>query len=181
MTTYYTTAISGNAQKNKGGTILNAGNANTNLINNLTLANNAYKNGYGSRPILAVSPTQSGNLGIGKPLSGGVFASMEKGKYVGMIIGTRIAQTDNTTLAGGSADFARKSSLINAYYGDRRLNITSWAYATGVPTYGAGRGDLVTFGADEAAEPTDAVPGKLAMMEGGKNPVQEAYKARTSP
>jgi len=180
MTTYYTTAIANQPIKNKGGTLLNAGNVAPALANNLTLANNAYKSGYGSRPILAVSPESSGNIGTTKPISAGRFGEMEKGKYVAMVIGTRIAQTNNTILASTGSDFGRKNGLINAYYGDRRLNITAWNAATGAATYGANRGVLTTFGADDAATPTNAIPGELQYMAGGKNPVQDNYKANTS-
>src|SRR3990167_374415 len=127
-----TTAISGQPTKNKGGTILNAGNVNAALANNLSLSTASYRDGnIGSKVFLAVSPYSSGNFGTHKPLSGGVFAQMEKNQYVAMIIGTRIAQTSNTTLASGAADFAQNRDTRRVVAKYQRLHITSWNAVTG--------------------------------------------------
>lgn len=176
----YQAAVSGQPYKNKGGTILQAGNASTTLVNNLTIGNSLFRKATLTAPTLAVSPASSGNLGTVKPLSAGVFASMEKGKYVGMVIGTRIAQTNNTILATGASEVARKN-LINVFYGDRRINITSWNAVTGAATKGGSTGALVTFNSDDAANPTNAIPGELQFMDGSKNPVQKDYAAKTNP
>lgn len=181
MTTYYTTAKAGQPIKNNGGTALHAGNiGNRNLTNNLSLSTNGFKTGfYGSRVPLAVSPYSSGNVGTLKPLSAGRFAEMERGKYLILGYSNRIAQTNNSILSVPASDFSRKMTLINAFYGARRLHITSWDYVTGVATKGGNAGDLVTFGADHAAAVTDAVPGELTYMYGAILPRQDDYKAVT--
>lgn len=179
---YTQAAISGQPTKNKGGTILNAGNASASLINNLSLSTNGYRDGnIGSKIFLAVSPYSSGNLGTTKPISAGVFAQMEKGKYVGMIIGSRIAQTNNTTLQSGAADFAQNRDTRRVAPTYQRLHITSWNASTGAATFGANRGDTTTLSADHAVlHSTNAIPGELTYHTGSANPTNDDYKARTA-
>lgn len=186
---YYTTAKAGQPYKNKGGTILNAGNVSTvtneqnkAATTNLSIGSSAKRYGYGSVPFLAVSPTSSGNVGTIKPISGGVFAQMEKGKYVAMVIGTRIAQQNNTVLAfGANYSVGKKNGFINSFTRDRVMNLLSVDYFTGRTTKGGNTGSGVVFNADHAVDQTtDALPGELQYMVGSPIPTQDNYKARTS-
>lgn len=183
-----TRAISANAEKNNGATLLHAGNHDgQNITKNLTLATNAHHPDFSARVVLAVSPTSSGNLGTIKPLSAGVFGRMEAGQYVAKIIGTRVAQTDDTFLRSGAAETAHRTSL---HYGrgNHRYHITDWSYTTGAATKGGNAGVSFTYhdpiaGSAIAKEPfpNNAVPGELVYFDGSPNPVQDDYKARQNP
>lgn len=178
MTT--TTAISGNPQKNNGATVLMAGNIDSSdtVTRNLTQNELAYTSGYGSSVSESVGETH-------KPLTAGVFGKMETGQYVAKILGTRVAQTDETFLRGGGAETnARK--MLHYSSGYRRLHHTAWDYVTGAVTKGGNAGDAVTFtdpadGTTIAKEPypTDAVPGELTYHTGSSEPTTDEYKPRT--
>lgn len=179
--------ISGNATKNDGGTLLHAGNVASSRFANLSLATNIHEAEYGSKVHEAVSPNSSGNVGTFRPLTAGVFGKMETGQYVAKVIGTRIAQTDNTFLRSCAAETSDRTSLHYAR-GNRRYDISDWSYTTGAATKGGSQGDLFTYvdpvgGGSQAFEPfpTDLVPGELVYMVTGKTPDQDDYKARTNP
>ncbi len=184
-----TTAVGATVPVNDGGTILHAGTIASTRWSNLTLATTTIDNGkYGSLVIEAGgSPGQSGNLGTLKPLSAGVFGKMEVGQFVAKVLGTRIAQTDNTFLRSGAAETASRTSL---HYGrgNRRYDIIDVSAFSGVVSKGGNEGALVTYidpedGTTQAFEPfpTDAVPGRLVYMVTGKTPQQDTYKVRTNP
>ena len=185
-----TTSISGNTQKNNGATIYRAGNIDVTgpVTNDLTIAENLTGiREYASTVIEAGgTPGQSGNIGTIRPLSAGVFGQMEVGQYVGKIIGTRIAQTDDTFLRSGASQTSSRRSLHYAR-GNRRYDITDWSVVSGVATYGGNQGNLVTYidpadGSAQAFEPfpTDAVPGELVFLVTGLTPDQDNYSARTT-
>lgn len=181
-------AISGNAVKNDGGTLLHAGAVASSRFANMTLATTTDNSeSYGSKVFEAVSPNSSGNVGTFRPLNAGVFGQMEVGQYVAKVLGTRIAQTDNTFLRSGAAETSSRTSLHYAR-GNRQYDITDWSYTTGAATKGGNEGTLFTYvnpvgGASVTHEPlpTDAVPGELVYMVTGKTPDQDDYKARTNP
>lgn len=181
-------AISGNVTKNDGGSILHAGSIASSRWANITLATTTDNaENYGSKVFEAVSPTSSGNIGTFRPLSAGAFGTYEVGQFVAKVLGTRIAQTDNTFLRSGAAETASRTSLHYAR-GNRRYDITDWSYTTGAATKGGNEGVLFTYtdpetGSAQAHEPfpTDAVPGRLVYMVTGKIPDQDTYKVRTNP
>jgi len=184
-----TTAIGGNPTRNNGATIMGAGNidSSTTVTNNQTLLNNAF-HVYDTGPFLAVSPDSSSNIGTTKALSAGVFAQMETGQYVGKIIGTRIAQTDDTFLRSGAAESNGGRRMLNYSTGYRQLDHTSWDYVSGAVTKGGSKGTKITFidGADGTTQaqepfPTNAVPGNLTYRIGASLPTDDNYKARTNP
>lgn len=183
-TVYTTNAISGNPVRKKGATILNAGNVDgKNVTNNLTLATNAFKVPYGSRPFLAVSPGSSGNVGTKAALSSGQFGKMTKGKYLiyGLNRSDTIAGLTTITVLTypGHPPLYRPRGFINASAGSRLLNITSWNAVTGAATKGVSAGNLTTFGQDKQTI-SDAIPGQLVYMPGSKTPYQDNYKAKTN-
>lgn len=185
-----TTSISGNTQKNNGATIYRAGNIDTTgpVTNDFTVSENlGGVRSYGATVLEAGGyPAQSGNLGTFRPLSAGRFGEMETGQYVAKILGTRIAQTDDTFLRSGAAQTSSRRSLHYAR-GNRRYNITDWSVVSGVPTYGGSQGALVTYvdpadGTAQAMEPfpTNAVPGELVFLVTGLTPSQNNYSAKTT-
>lgn len=183
-------AISGNIQKNNGATVLKAGNYTSgNVTNSLTVQNNAAdRYAYGSRPFQPTEVSSSGNIGARPAIYGRPFADMEAGEYVAMVIGAKIAQTADTTLRSPSSDFGTRQA-IHRHQGYQQLDITSWDYETGVATTGANAGSTVLPSGvdgevgpqvDQAANPTDAIPGELVYKTGAANPTQDDYKQRTS-
>lgn len=181
-----TKPVSGQAENNAGMTILQAGNSTATYVDNLSLANNLTNEPAGSKVHLATAPSDSGNVGGIKALSAGRFAQMETGKYVGKIIGDRIAQTDNTTLKSPGSDVGNNDSL---HYGtgNRRYHITAWDYATGVATKGGSAGAAFTYYDPEndtaigsEPRPTRSVPGEITYQYGSLTPVMTNYKASTS-
>jgi hypothetical protein len=188
MTT--TKAISGNPKRNNGGTIVKAGNHDgTNITNSVTLASNASdKLLYGSQVIQAVSPDSSGNIGTHKPRTGD-FAGQVAGNYIGLGYNTfTVANNLTISKATGGDKGARRP--IQIWPGYQRLDITSWDYVTGAKTVGSNDGvtvqpsginGTVGDGADDAANPTDAVPGELVYLTTGKLATQKDYEARTNP
>lgn len=188
-TTYYTTAKAGQPYKHNGATVLQAGNANTTarlapVTNNLTLANNAVtgRGDIGTVPFLAVSPASSGNIGTKKAVSGGTFAQMELGQYVGMVIGVKIGGQSNTILRSPSNDGVKKQGFtLTPYFTYQVLGIASWSYTTGAASYNANRGSGVIFARDDAGFPTDAVPGEFTYLATGKVASSGRYQARTNP
>lgn len=178
--------ISGNTIKNNGTTILQGGNVTTtgrlpNVTSSLTPQTNAYHPSYGAHVFLAVSPTSSGNVGTTKILSTGYFAQMKRGQYIVRGLPTNLAQitTTNNALVSGASDFGVRRPIARLET-TRTNNITAWDYATGVPTYGGSRGASESFGNDNAARPTMAVPGKLVFFTGKPVPTATAYAAKTS-
>jgi len=186
-----TVAVSGQPQKNDGGTILQAGNIGANSpVSTLTLATNASESQNGSKVIQSATS----NIGTMKPISGGAFAKMTAGKYIvrGLtgqsIAGVALSGIGNIKI---SADQDGNYS-IKRWGQYERLHITSWNYSTGVATYGGNSGDPVYLSAvdgtvvdsankqtiDEAANPTKAIPGELVYMTTGLLPTQANYSAR---
>jgi len=180
-------AVTGNVTKNDGGTLLHAGTVASSRFVNMTLATvTDGGDNYGSKVFEAVSPNSSGNIGTFRPLSAGVFGKMEVGFYVAKVLGTRIAQTDDTFLRSGAAETASRTSLHYAR-GNRRYDITDVSAISGVVSKGGNEGALFNYidpvgGGAQIHEPfpTNAVPGELVYMVTGKIPDQDNYKARTS-
>ena len=183
-----TTAVGATVAKNDGGTILHAGTIASSRWANLTLATTTDNlNPYGSVVFQAVSPDSSGNIGTFRPLSAGVFGKMEVGQFVAKVLGTRIAQTDNTFLRSGAAETSSRTSL---HYGrgNRRYDIVDVSAFSGVVSKGGNEGDLFTYIDPETGNsqpfepfPTDSIPGRLVYRTGSKIPTQDTYKVRTNP
>lgn len=180
-----TQAVTSGAPNNDGGTILHAGNVASTRFSNMSLSTNAVE--AGNTFAVQAGAGESGNLGTLKALSAGVFGSMEEGKYVAKILGTRIAQTDNTFLRSGAGDAGNRRA-IHVARGDEQYDLFEFSALSGSATYGANRGVAFSYinvstGAALSHEqlPTDAVPGELVYMVKGSSPTQDDYKARTNP
>lgn len=182
-------AISGNAIKNDSSTLLNAGNVNPALANNLTLSENAGNQSmYGSQMVASVSPTSSGNVGIGKAISNGTFNTMTEGEYVARMLGTKIAGTNTNLLKSPAGDKGNRRP--NKFQGYRRYHNVSWDAKTGALTKGSEAGVAVLASgingqtgaaADHAVFKYGEGVAELTFMQGDSDPTSTEYKTQTSP
>lgn len=179
-----TKAITGNVQKNNGGTVLGAGNVDTatNPVTKVvTVRSNAMYDGYGSVVVKATSPAQSGYVGGILAVAGGNFAyQMTAGEYLMRGYSTKINGSTHNALKFPASDKGIRRP-IHYNLKTRRLHETAWDYVTGDVTKGGSAGALVTYDADHAATPTMAVPGEFTYKQGKLTPVNDDYKARTAP
>jgi hypothetical protein len=172
-------AISNQPVKNANSTLLNAGNVNPLLANNLSLSESAgNQNMYGSQMVVSVSPTSSGNVGIGKAISNGTFNVNQDGNYIAIMLGTKIAGVATSQLRN-SAGSTPRSSIIR-YQGYRRYDNQSWDAKTGILTKGPNAGAAVLpsgidgrvgAGADDA----QLYPGELTTYPNGIRPITDEY------
>ncbi len=173
-----TTAISANPTRNNGATVLFGGNANTTGVKpNVTNA-----------PFLSVvGPTadllfQSGTAqGVIFAKSAGTFGKLTPGSYIAKRMTTTLAGIADTTLLTGGADFANRRS-INYNESNYTLHAvsSSWNYVTGAFLYNPPPVSNDSYGTDDAARPTRAIPGELQYSEGtGPIPTQKDYSAKT--
>lgn len=178
-------AITGNVRKNKGCTIVKAGNVatadlNVNDFSVLELASGPVY--YGSKVVLATGETgSSGNVGTGKCFSNGAFNYQGKRVIMARRLTTTINNTANTVLYSGASHFGNKRGT-NSLTTTRRLNETGWNAVTGAVTKGADAGASVDFGADHAVlYSTNAVPGEIVYRTGAPMPYQDNLKPRYNP
>ncbi len=188
---HFTTCVSGNAQKDRGGTILNGGNITTGgqrptVTYNLSLATDLFdvRRISGKVIIAGGTPNQSGNLGTIKPLSATNFGKMVRGQYVAMVIGTQIAGVANSVLNIPGSEFAglRKHGFTyTPTYKYQYLSISAWNYETGRATYSGLQGLTVTLPLDSGATGMgQGNPGWLTYLQGGLIPLNTQYKVRTN-
>ena len=191
----YQAAVSGQPYRNKGGSILKAGNiASTNPITqNFTLLEaTARPISYGSKVSLSSGSTgSSGNVGTYNAKT--TFAYEEVAgryimkKYTHYVNG--VADTSMNSCASSSSERMRSIPYLET---TRTLGsgvTASFNPFTGVYTKGGNYGGLTTFinpigggtAADGAARPTDAIPGELAYKTGAKLPVTDDYQPKTAP
>lgn len=174
MATTY--VVADTAAKNNAATIINAGTQPTGSENtSITLSNVGKGQNTVNKVFQAVTTASSGNVGTLKVVTG-AFQSFTKGDYVYPLIAGTIAGTASTVLDKPNSNQVVRPIAFTE--GDRRINITSWNAVTGAATYGGNRGDAMSFGTDDAARPTSAVPGELAFLVGGATPSQLNYAAR---
>lgn len=178
-----TKAITANAYKNNGGTVLGAGNVNTStnpITKVVSVKDNAIFDGYGTKVIKAVSPNSSGNLGTVACFTNGTFNYQNQARtflikgYCSTINGTA---NDSLKFSASDKGFRRPIHFLER---SRRLDEDSWDYETGDVTKGGQEGALVSYSADHAARPTDSVPGELTYKTGKLAPINDDYKPRFS-
>lgn len=184
MAAPYQKAISANAYKNRGGTVVFGGNATTTttspFTNNpalsLTVANKAIGQTIGSQVV------SGGLTGVQKALSSGDLATMAKGKYVmvwlsGGVLAGVAARQFNTP---ANYNINRLDSIHKKEAYRSRLIVTAgWNYVTGRPlTTPTAQND--SFGNDDAARPTRSIPGEFIIKESNKRaPSMKDYAAKT--
>lgn len=174
-------AVSGNPYKNNGGVVVKAGNVSSDSpVSRLTiLSNSQYDGSYGAKITLAGGTAgQSGHLGTFNPKSTFAYRMVE-GEFIvhGKGVTRKINGAASNAIASGAADTGGRRPIAFKE-NTRRLNITSWNAVTGAATKGANAGALSSFGTDDAARPTDAVPGEICYKTGKLNPVQDEFKPR---
>lgn len=172
------TVIGSGNEKINGGTILHGGTIASEIWDNLSLSTNSHTFETSTRLI----PASVAHMH--KPLSAGVYGSMETGKYIIRGYCTRIAQTSNSVLNNGASAFFRMP--IKYIESARRLHITAWNAVTGAATKGGSAGASYNFTAidagstiDQAAHPSRAVPGELVYMVKGSNATMVDYSEIT--
>lgn len=171
--------LSGNAINHNGATLYNAGN----LTNSEAVTKNVTPteddHGRATGGIQAVANESA------KVISAGPFANQEAGEYIATTIGDKIAgQTDTFLVSSTSHAAGQKAQNLNNR--QERLHITSWDYATGVATYGSGRGLVMnnfdpesnTYNTGEPL-PTKAIPGRFTYYDGSSTPINDTYNAET--
>lgn len=133
------TTITGTGHRNNGGTILQAGNiASNSRFSNLAIRTTVVKQ-------VPVFNENNSRLGIAtRPLSGGTYNVMTKGRYIcRYITGGYIAGVANTTLDTAAGDFNR--GFPAKITGSRRLHITGWNAVTGAATKGGSAGAAFSY------------------------------------
>lgn len=161
--------------KNNSGVVVYGGNTTRTdfAVKNSTGDNNTRVNGTG--------PKITNGSGLNKALSAGTFAVMTAGLYVIRKITTTLAGVANTSILSGASDFGHRLPI--AFKESQRttfLSGLSWAANPGkLPTYTLTKSNLNTsYGNDNAARPTLAIPGELTYIV-GKTPINDDYKAKT--
>jgi hypothetical protein len=115
----------------------------------------------------------------------GNFATMTKGKYLIRRVTDELAGLSNTVLrSGGSEGYARSIHKVEAARSTRfatAIRAGYWDEFNGVwTTTPTTANDFSTWGTDQAATPTYAIPGELVYRTGKPLPVQDDYKAKTN-
>lgn len=203
-----TKAISGNAQKNNGSTIAQAGNvdANSKVANLQLISINASANkAYGSL-VVADSATGNGTSdphGVGTAKSGGTgglayFPNRRAGdtNFIIRYAGDNASKINNDsstllTVPGGATNVTinkRVTSRQLGTYSTASYNILAVPNGNLVPgrTKGSGAGTVSNFvqidgstaATDAAATVSRAVPGNLTYMFGAVKAVTTSYKAK---
>jgi hypothetical protein len=180
-----TTAVTGNAVKNNGGTMKKAGDANTTtgpITNSRTLMQDAVKSPYGAKVALSSgSAGSSGNVGTHSAFTNFAY-EMVAGRYIMRKQCPYVNGSASTLLTSCASDVGIRRAIPKLET-TRALGsgyLTSWDYETGAITKGANAGQETSFGEDHAARPTNAVPGELQYKTGAKLPVEDDYKPRTA-
>ena len=165
------TTLHSGGYKNNNTTMLGAGNVPSTGPASLTLANN--NTDVSKNNTLPASGT---NVGVIKAIAANPFNQQEAGEYVGMIICDRVAQSANTTLRGGSADFSHDPKGYWPGYNRREKTINA---ETGVVTAGSNDGaSVVPSGLDnttgKAADQSLRL-GEFTYMVNGVTPTNADY------
>ena len=140
----------------------------------------------------------SGLPNIESPLSGGVFNG---GNQVIVRVTDDLAGVSNNYLLGGASNTANagqsihQKAVISAFYYKTAVRTNGWNEYSGVfdpavTVANSGGWDiaagvdlstaLVPSGVDNAANPTQLVPGELVYRDGSPAPIQDEYKEKTN-
>lgn len=174
-----TKAITANAIKNNGATVFYGGNVPSTsrvVTNVLGLTAAGYRSGkHGS-----VVPN-SVSYGVYPVNNTGNFAKMTVGKYVTMKQATELAGLATTKLLFGANADVRLS--INKVESMRTSFLSGWSFSAsseaGARVSYTYSNKNLSFGNDDAARPTRAIPGELTYNKGASTPTNDDYKAKT--
>jgi hypothetical protein len=177
-------AVTGQPYVNNGGTVKKATAASGPITKVRTLLNDARTTSYGSKVALSSgAAASSGNLGTFSSMTTFAYKQVA-GRYImkkntGYVNG--VANTLLTSCATSSSERMRSIPFLES---TRVLGSgvnTTWNYETGAITKDVNAGQSVSFGIDNEARPSNAVPGELAYKTGAKLPVADEYKPKTAP
>ena len=170
-----TTTISGSGTRNRGGTVLNAGNVSRPYWDNLSLRTAAL-----NATVLTTGPISGVATGNVKCYGPGTFTYQNSDEFVIRGVSNKLSGVTTSIVRIPGSDYQRKS--VHTFKSDTRWHITGWNYVTGAPTYGGSRGAAVyTKNMSDAnltngeALPTRAIPGELVYRTGAPLPVQDDY------
>lgn len=172
-----TTTISGSGIRNRGGTVLNAGNVSSAYWDSLSVRNAAL-----NATVTTCTPVSGVATGNIKAYGAGTFIYSDRDEFVIRGVSNKLSGVATSIIRIPASDYERR--LINTFKSDTRWHITSWNYVTGAPTYGGSRGAAVytkdvadTNLTNGEPAPTRAVPGELVYRTGAPLPVQDDYNA----
>lgn len=176
---HVTKAITANAYRNKGGTILFGGavSVGTDAPYTQTLGTTVLNPGkakHGSA--IAVSVPKC----VAKSITANAIATMTAGKYV--VLGFGTTQNASSVLVN-TTSLTTGITSIHQSITKHHYPVTSYAYATGVATKGSVQHENYAMsgsGNDNAANPTLAIPGEFTYHQGKPAGATSAdYPART--
>ena len=186
--------IGGNPYRNDGATVVNAGNNDGSVVTKTLNVNDLAKSNeeYGSQVVenAGVSDGTSDPTGVVKALSSGTFAfTPAHGEdFLLAMAGpnaSKINGSASTVLAVGGHTTDRYDG-INELTTTRDLGTMTYQVLAR-PSTAVVPGRTITgggversFGQDDEAIVSRAVPGELVYMDGGKTPVQDSYKAKNA-
>lgn len=202
---YVTKAITANAYKNDGATVVYGGNVVsgdrvvTNTLGRTVVGYHTSR--HGSK---VPSPRSNAQIAAGatiptfKPLSSGNFAQQTKGRYIIRGYTAYLANVATNVLTYGSHLVARRSIHKNERLRTTFVSAFSWTAPTGnnasnnpqsTTTYSYTESNQNSLayspntdgfdGNDNAARPTRAIPGELVMLTGSPTPSQLDYPEKT--
>jgi|10_taG_2_1085330.scaffolds.fasta_scaffold02186_7 hypothetical protein len=183
-----TKAISGNTQKNDGGTILKAGNITRTDFNAISVQNvSEQTTEYGSKVFIPTGVDSSGNLGVRAANGTKQVGKQDSDNWLMMYgVAHNIAGVSSNILRSASSQYPGIQQRPVPRTHHIRLDESSWDYVTGAVTKGGSEGTSVNFHKpegsgvlDKGAFPTNAIPGQLVYMVKGIIPTQDQYKAIT--
>lgn len=192
VTTGFGTCKSGPV-KNNGGTIVNAGNVNDGMTNNLNLESITSQTPfYASKMTGSVSPSSSGNVGHGKATSSVAFGNPNSTQIIDKVT-TTIGGSSNTIMQSMGGDTVSRRP-IGRYYAAARYDVRSFNIfpgGSGKATLGGGAGaDVLASGingvtgfyADTSVNRRmTGVPARLVFMFGGPSASGANYSNITQP
>lgn len=189
--------------RNNGGAVLHGGASATSInasfgaqpmtTKTTLVANSDVDRQQTNKPKLPTGTTgSSGNLGTWRANSGALFNQFpaRNGVIAKGLMGQFIAGTSGINFFAAAETVFRPTTGNNRFYGYQRLGITGWSYTTGAATYSANRGATVLASgfdgktgqrADDAANPSNAIPGELVYMYGNYYPSAADYQPRKNP
>ena len=144
--------------------------------------------GHPGGPILGTEPKLVG-LSITGVLSGGTFAYQAAGEYIINGFSTLINGSTNNTFRSAGNDYGIRRSIHQRESVRTALTATAirngqWHVTSGIfdpaQSFQNDMGTWETRGTDDAANPSQAVPGELVYYHGsGISPVLDDYKPKT--
>lgn len=176
MATYQadgTTAVTPTSTRNNRGVIRHGG----------TLATTKFI----SKPIAETVPRASNLVNDGEdidtPKVGGAYNAQRAGEYVMMKVTNKIAGVTDTTLRSGAADFGHRRP-INYVESIRTSFLSNWGWASTAEGNLVYSGTVTTtdnsYGTDNAAHPSSAIPGSLIYRTGSPLVTETNYSRRTN-